>query len=622
MSLFDRISETSPPLKSQARETGVPLKILKKVHDRGVKNADAELPDETKEAWGQARVADFVRGGASREKDSDLWKQYHKEDAERADQGTGALTAGVFIPLPDTLARYFPKKAEDDSVPHITMLFVGPVTADEMTKLVAAVQDVAKRWPPFRMDLAAYNEFVNKEGQTIAHMVPSAAICLSSIDDIHRGLADLHADLYAGVEEAGVPIKHSYKGEPGEGADYFARVEAFKPHATLAYVDPGGSYTGPKPTGSFYVTELEIWGQEKYRVPLGLSPQMTPVQQRVEDEDDEALAEEIVVPAVTVSAPRHEVGAALVELNKKASPLTQAATERLPAEAKAAALGAALDVLDKKTTLLTQTSLLPVLEQTSPPVQDRPPVRPPVPEPPRRPMNGIHFFEAHGHLSESVLDFGPSSEHDYARLEDEGVLDRRWKTIVVTNLAEQQPSERLHTLLAARGLLAKNGKILVSIPQSGDRSSWDRFLGHHFESKMLTAKNLWAWQLTPRREFLEQAPEAPAPIPQVQLPAINLPAINLGPVILKIPERQVQVHAPIHAPITAPITIEMPEQAPPQVKVDVHPPPALKKKITMTKDMNGRVTGELEMVEEQPVQRPAFPTDEEMNALLNDNQPG
>jgi len=620
VSLFDRISETTPPLKTQARETGVPLSILKKVHDRGVQSADPELPDKTKEAAGQARVADFVRGGSSREKDDDLWQQYQKEDAERADQGTGALTAGVFIPLPDTLARYFPKKPEDDSVPHVTMLFVGPVTPDEMTKLVKAVQEVATRWPPFRMDVAAYGEFVNAEGQTIAHMIPSAAICLSSIDDIHRGLADLHADLYAEVEAAGVPIKHTY-GD-AEGDDYHSRVAAFKSHATLAYMDPGVAYTGPKPTGSFYVTELEVWGQEKYRVPLGLSPQMTPVQ-RIEDveEDDEPETEptvEIVVPAVRITPPEPKptpktedlkVAALVAALDEKAAALTQKAlAEDTPAEDKPALLGAAVSTLGAKTSVLSQANLVPKPEPA---------------QVPRKTMTGVAFFEAHGHLSESVLDFGSSTDHDYARLEDEGVTDRRWKTIVVTSLAEQRPAERLHTLLAARGLLAKGGKILISIPQAGDRTEWDRLLGHHFESKQLMAKNLWAWSLTPRREFLEQ--EAPPPqvqLPAVNLPPINLPPINLGPVILKIPERQVQVHAPIHAPISAPISIEMPEQPPPQVKVDVHPPPALKKKITMTRDMNGRVTGELEMVEETAQPKPEFPNDEELNSLLNDTQSG
>jgi hypothetical protein len=102
-------------------------------------------------------------------------------------------------------------------------------------------------------------------------------------------------------------------------------------------------------------------------------------------------------------------------------------------------------------------------------------------------------------------------------------------------------------------------------------------------------------------------------------PTINLPAINLGPVILKIPERQVQV--------LAPITFNVPEQAPAQVniaagavKVDVHtppPPPPVKKRVTMTKDASGRATGVLEVVEDQEIKRPEFPS---VEALLGPDE--
>jgi hypothetical protein len=99
-------------------------------------------------------------------------------------------------------------------------------------------------------------------------------------------------------------------------------------------------------------------------------------------------------------------------------------------------------------------------------------------------------------------------------------------------------------------------------------------------------------------------------------PTINLPAINLGPVILKIPERQVQV--------LAPITFNAPEQPAPQVtiaagavKVDVHAPAPVKKRVTLVKDAYGKTTGELEVVEDQEPKRPEFPS---VEALLGPDE--
>lgn len=188
------------------------------------------------------------------------------------DAKTGKVTAGVFIPLPYNLAKQFPPKPkeEDDSAPHVTLLYVGDVTAEEMTKVVSAVREVAKDWPPFRMDVSTYGEFKNDKEQTIAHMAPTATIRVKGPQGVYyRSLGELHADLYAGIEGCGVKIAHKY-GHVKAAPSFAKRAETFKSHTTLAYQNKGdGPYTGAKPTGSFQVNDIEVWGWEVYKIPLG-----------------------------------------------------------------------------------------------------------------------------------------------------------------------------------------------------------------------------------------------------------------------------------------------------------------------------------------------------------------
>jgi len=175
---------------------------------------------------------------------------------EEAELGAdGNTTCGVFIPVPFNLARLFPDKSEhDDSVPHYTLLFAGDLSPDQYSVLMEVVRIVAREYEPFAMTMTGYHEFVNVDGQTIAHMGATP------------NLGVLHADLRRAAERAGLPIAHTY----GPGEDDRPYADQFKTHATLAYVDEGEPpYDGPKPTGTWRVTELEVWGHEKYRVPLG-----------------------------------------------------------------------------------------------------------------------------------------------------------------------------------------------------------------------------------------------------------------------------------------------------------------------------------------------------------------
>jgi 2'-5' RNA ligase len=156
-----------------------------------------------------------------------------------------ADSCGVFIRVPDDLASEFPPRAEDPSPPHMTLLYVGKVPRTEFDRLVATVADVARGDAPFTVEMTDYGEFTNRSGQTIAHMIP-------------RGdqIAALHAQLRAAVASAGFDVEH----HPG----------VFKPHVTLDYMEPGQHYEGARPSGSWTVRSLEVWGWgERRAVPLG-----------------------------------------------------------------------------------------------------------------------------------------------------------------------------------------------------------------------------------------------------------------------------------------------------------------------------------------------------------------
>lgn len=229
------------------------------------------------------KLADAIVGAHTYPFDSEMWQEVRarlhghpdgipgvKRDGmseEREADADGNMTCGVFLPVPYNLARLFPDKGEeDDSVPHYTLLFAGVLSAEDYANLVEVVQRVARGYEPFTMTMKHYSEFVNNDGQTIPHM------------GAMPNLGGLHADLRMAAEAADIPIAHSYGPEEDKKRSY---AEQFKTHATLAYVDADElPYKGPKPTGSWKVTELEVWGHEKYLALLGKTTADQPTGER------------------------------------------------------------------------------------------------------------------------------------------------------------------------------------------------------------------------------------------------------------------------------------------------------------------------------------------------------
>lgn len=666
MTLFERISGE---VAAQAKETGVPKKILQQVYDRGKEDAPNNDPT-TQDACGKARVAGFVRGGVSREKDADLWRSYQSEDVSEAvgdlqelpNTESEVKSAGIFLPLPDTLARYFPHKEEDPSPPHVTLLYIGVLNMNDERRLVEVVREVANQWPPFRIDLALYSEFVNAKGQTIAHMVPAATICLSRRDNVYRGLGHLHADLYAALEAAGIDVQHNYGGE--KFGTYDDRVATYKPHATLAYVSPGEKYTGHRPTGSWQITELEIWGNDKYRIPLGLhvdqsepiafdrpedpEPDQVPtIDLRSEEEDlqSEVMPAQTGSPGPDLSA--DDLDEELASATRSAGPEENAllGVSELPSDSISQPTAmeevarpiypsviAALQAVTPSVTPSRSEAagnqapvVAPVqnaklqLEDSALRSEIAPRKETPDPRTAYASWNPVRAVESFGYLDGSVLIYGPGGDHDFAEFDPDADLtedclsyvQRRWDTVLCCELDGAEEPDRISTLLAARGLLRPGGQVLLALRQSSNLGEWKSLAGKLFRCERLPAKGFGLLRLRPAESFSEQEQIDEA---RTQHPPIQLPPINVGPVILQLPEREVQITAPIH--------VNMPELPAPQVniaagaiQVDVHTPPPVKKRVVMSKDPFGKITGELEVVEDRPTQTPEFPS---MDEILRD----
>jgi 2'-5' RNA ligase len=180
---------------------------------------------------------------------------------ERELNPDGTTSCGVFLPIPFDMGKDFPDKwHEDDSVPHLTILYAGDLTPAEFKKLVKVVRVACTHIRPFEADLRYFREFQNAKGQRIPHMRPSYKVSMR--------LASIHGILRRAAEAEGLKIAHTYGERGNDGLPYEIRYTA---HATLAYLDPEstGPYYGPRPTGSWWVNELEVWGHEQVRVPLG-----------------------------------------------------------------------------------------------------------------------------------------------------------------------------------------------------------------------------------------------------------------------------------------------------------------------------------------------------------------
>lgn len=150
-------------------------------------------------------------------------------------------SVGVFLRFPPSVTAQFPEKDRDKSPAHVTLLNIGDCTAEQYQKVVRLVRDIvpALYGQPIVVELTDYGEFTTPKGLTIAHMIPRVLTGPT--------FEYAHDALYRAVIGHGIQVDH-------------IRSNAFKPHVTLAYLQPGERYEGPRPSAVCRIDAIEVWG--------------------------------------------------------------------------------------------------------------------------------------------------------------------------------------------------------------------------------------------------------------------------------------------------------------------------------------------------------------------------
>ena len=160
------------------------------------------------------------------------------------------MTVGLFFPLPEYLAKEFPSLGdEDDSPHHVTFLYVGDGPSPEDTpRFLDVIRAEVQNWP-WRITAALMGlEYFHNPEHTVAYDRVS----------FYNDMMPLRVSMRHALEANGFTIEDSYP-------------LAYNPHATLAYMTPGDTYTGVVPRGSWTLNTVEVWGLEDGPVefPLG-----------------------------------------------------------------------------------------------------------------------------------------------------------------------------------------------------------------------------------------------------------------------------------------------------------------------------------------------------------------
>ena len=158
--------------------------------------------------------------------------------------------AGIFITLPDHLAKQFPLLGNDDSAPHTTALFIGHVPKKHEKLLLETVKRVVKEFNPFEMELddkvTYFPATKHLDGCKIA-----------KLKIISPELHKLNKSLVGAIESAEMKMDNHFP--------------IYKPHVTLSYMPEGRkAYDRDFPQGSWVVNEIHIWnGDKKNTIQLG-----------------------------------------------------------------------------------------------------------------------------------------------------------------------------------------------------------------------------------------------------------------------------------------------------------------------------------------------------------------
>lgn len=155
------------------------------------------------------------------------------------------------VRIPKDLAKLFPEDrgAGDDSPPHITVLYIGTIDKSQAHLIHKAGRKVIKAAPKMECFIGGLAYFSTEHEGKKEEVAHSMVEC--------KGLATLNRNIWEACLAEGVEVAHKYP-------EYCA-------HATLKYLKKR-DYDGELPSGSFDVTQIEIWhgeGRRSHSIKLG-----------------------------------------------------------------------------------------------------------------------------------------------------------------------------------------------------------------------------------------------------------------------------------------------------------------------------------------------------------------
>lgn len=157
-------------------------------------------------------------------------------------------SAILVIPIPEPYASQyagFGREGQDDSPPHVTVLYLGPTDPPRFEELEAIGAGEAGATDPMVLEFTPGIEYFD----TPKHLIACKGFTVESTD----WLRGLHERLRQHCTEAGFEIKH---------------VDGFKAHSTLGYLALDADRAAFEaehpsvPEGSFVVEDIQLWGTQ------------------------------------------------------------------------------------------------------------------------------------------------------------------------------------------------------------------------------------------------------------------------------------------------------------------------------------------------------------------------
>lgn len=141
----------------------------------------------------------------------------------------------IYAELPAKFHDLFPSErgGDDESPPHVTILYVGKVKESEVNEICDICVKICRQFRAIRCKFGKLNSFPAGKDGTPYYVEIDAAPELEA----------LHHILWGVLLKGGYKIEHNFK---------------YHPHATLKYMDGKKPYSGKIPEGEFEISSCIV----------------------------------------------------------------------------------------------------------------------------------------------------------------------------------------------------------------------------------------------------------------------------------------------------------------------------------------------------------------------------